>query len=1067
METLGCLAGLVTVTALLAVFVWLLTRALAVGRLESRLARLEAEVLELRVARVTAPDESPRSTEEASTAAIGESPPSAPVDEPFETTPPSLDTSAAAAAPEAGAAAPSAGAAAAQPRAATEAADAVGDTSAAAPPPSDAPPSTAEPVPRRPRIDWEQWIGVRGAALVGGIALALAGIYLVRIGIEQGLVSPAVRVAAGLVSGVLLVAAGEALRRRAGGFPYAANALAGAGLVCLFAATWAARNLYQMIGDATAALLFVLCTVCGGALSLRHRSRVIALLGLLGGFATPLMTGAESDRPVQLFVYLAALNAACLWIAARRGWAFLPPIGLVATLLYQLAWIVAGDGVADVGLALSLLLLIAAVFFIAGLLRRRGEESGAARTGAAAGVQLGALLSPLLFGLYFALQADLDRSATPLAVVLLLLGAASLIAARAHRLEALAPAASAATLGIGLAMLLRLPSATSLSFAGGWRSWAIVGVALLLPLPHVLLGLRRRRSGRESGLESRSGALLAAGLLLLAALAVWIRADLAFLAVLAGATALCGGLLRLSRQRPLLGPVAGAALGALLAGGLVRSPVSDAERPLVAACGLALAVALCAWALRRPLDTAGGEEPGAGSRRFPLTLTVPLTVTACAVAQVLALGPTRGLQPLFTLGLASAITLTAALAATWAGAVWLWIAAVVANAATHWFTSAIPGQSVLELVSLAVTVTVWTMWPLFAPRGKGSTGLGERLAATRFAAFVPWLWMPPMLAHWRWLLDWPAPATVPLFLGAVCSLAMARTARRADAPWRSDALAWYAASALSLVALAIPLQLDREWITVGWALQAAAVLMIWARIDHAGLKVFAAALAAAAFARLVLNPAVLDYHAPRAPFGLPVVNWLLYTYLVPVAAFLYARRLLLPREVERLRDWESPLASNAGRRRAWLAAALGGAAVVMVFVWINLTTFDAFAAGRGLEIELEREPLRDVTLSCLWAAYGLALLVIGLMRRGRALRWASLAVLLAALAKVFFYDLGELRGLFRVFSLLGVAAALILVSLLYQRFVFKRDDGGRSGARGSDATDGGAARSSGDSRGDG
>jgi len=39
---------------------------------------------------------------------------------------------------------------------------------------------------------------------------------------------------------------------------------------------------------------------------------------------------------------------------------------------------------------------------------------------------------------------------------------------------------------------------------------------------------------------------------------------------------------------------------------------------------------------------------------------------------------------------------------------------------------------------------------------------------------------------------------------------------------------------------------------------------------------------------------------------------------------------------------------------------------------------------------------------------------------------------------VFLYDLGELRGLHRVASLVGLALALLAVSVVYQRFVFRR-----------------------------
>ena len=93
---------------------------------------------------------------------------------------------------------------------------------------------------------------------------------------------------------------------------------------------------------------------------------------------------------------------------------------------------------------------------------------------------------------------------------------------------------------------------------------------------------------------------------------------------------------------------------------------------------------------------------------------------------------------------------------------------------------------------------------------------------------------------------------------------------------------------LGLAAIAVPLQLDKEWITVGWALEGLAVTALWRRLDHPGLKYFAVALFAAVTVRLLLNPEVLDL--PRAG-GLPVLNWLAYTYLVPAACLLGAARI--------------------------------------------------------------------------------------------------------------------------------------------------------------------------------
>src|SRR6185369_6599371 len=191
---------------------------------------------------------------------------------------------------------------------------------------------------------------------------------------------------------------------------------------------------------------------------------------------------------------------------------------------------------------------------------------------------------------------------------------------------------------------------------------------------------------------------------------------------------------------------------------------------------------------------------------------------------------------------------------------------------------------------------------------------------------------------------------------------------------------------------------EKEWITIGWALEGLAVTFLWTRLDHPGLKYFGLALLAAATVRLVANPAVLGYY-PRPAWR--IVNWLLYTYLVPATALLMASGVLAPREVARARAWEREMLYARGWPVASLAAGLSG--LVLVFVWINLAIADWFATGTTLVVTFERLPARDLTMSIAWALYGLLLLAIGMARQSIGLRWASLGLLLVTIAKVFLY----------------------------------------------------------------
>ena len=53
-------------------------------------------------------------------------------------------------------------------------------------------------------------------------------------------------------------------------------------------------------------------------LSIRRESLFIAVLGLLGGFATPALLSTGENRPIPLFAYLLLLNIGLAWVAYRK-----------------------------------------------------------------------------------------------------------------------------------------------------------------------------------------------------------------------------------------------------------------------------------------------------------------------------------------------------------------------------------------------------------------------------------------------------------------------------------------------------------------------------------------------------------------------------------------------------------------------------------------------------------------------------------------------------------------------------------------------------------------------------
>ena len=233
-------------------------------------------------------------------------------------------------------------------------------------------------------------------------------------------------------------------------------------------------------------------------------------------------------------------------------------------------------------------------------------------------------------------------------------------------------------------------------------------------------------------------------------------------------------------------------------------------------------------------------------------------------------------------------------------------------------------------------------------------------------------------------------------------------------------LALVAGAALAFVTVAVPLQLEKQWITIGWALEGTALAWLYRRIAHRGLLWTSAALLGAAFVRLSLNPEVLRY-APRS--AVPVFNWYLYTYLLCAAALLAAGWLLLRAE--------DRLVPGLPRTRT---AAFAGAGILL-FLLLNIEIADFYAEGPTFALRFGTRLEQDLTYTIGWLVFGLGLLAVGIATRSRGARLTALALVAVTACKGFLYDLSRLGGLYRVASFVGLAVALALVSLALQKFV--------------------------------
>lgn len=182
-----------------------------------------------------------------------------------------------------------------------------------------------------------RWLRQNWVYAISAASLALAGIFFVQYGIERGLLPPGLRVLAALLFGAGLIGAGEWLRRRHGdeGDTSTANlpsVFSGAGLVTVFAAILAARQLYGLIGPqaafaghlATAALAVALGWFSGP---------LLVAVGLLGAAASPFIVSGGSTAGDWLYGYFALIGAVGLAVDAVRRWRWVSALAAVLAYL--------------------------------------------------------------------------------------------------------------------------------------------------------------------------------------------------------------------------------------------------------------------------------------------------------------------------------------------------------------------------------------------------------------------------------------------------------------------------------------------------------------------------------------------------------------------------------------------------------------------------------------------------------------------------------------------------------------------------------------------------------------
>lgn len=174
-----------------------------------------------------------------------------------------------------------------------------------------------------------------------GIVIVVAGVgFFLNYSIETGMLPPRARVSISILFGVSMVIAG--IRILKGKYNLLGQGLVGGGLAVLYFSIFAAFNFYGFLSQTPAFVLMALVTAAAGLLAIRLDSLLIAVLGLIGGYATPIMLSTGDVDFVGLYTYLLFLGCGVFATASRKNWHLLNVLSLLFT--YVLSIIALNQG---------------------------------------------------------------------------------------------------------------------------------------------------------------------------------------------------------------------------------------------------------------------------------------------------------------------------------------------------------------------------------------------------------------------------------------------------------------------------------------------------------------------------------------------------------------------------------------------------------------------------------------------------------------------------------------------------------------------------------------------------
>ena len=153
---------------------------------------------------------------------------------------------------------------------------------------------------------------------IGGFILLLGIIFAIKYALENNLISPALRIAIGTITGLVLWGVGLYMKNPR--TKVTADTLCACGSCICYSIWFAAYHFYQMTSPVVAFALLSLVALASFATAAWKNAKYIGILAQIIGFLTPALFRTQTPHIWAFLAYMGLINISAICTAVKRGW---------------------------------------------------------------------------------------------------------------------------------------------------------------------------------------------------------------------------------------------------------------------------------------------------------------------------------------------------------------------------------------------------------------------------------------------------------------------------------------------------------------------------------------------------------------------------------------------------------------------------------------------------------------------------------------------------------------------------------------------------------------------------